>query len=132
LDGEATMIELLALALTRVQIAAAFGVLIVLLLRLPVRRLFGPRRAYGLWAIVPVAAVASVFPSRAETLKIGVAAAPLSLGLALTVLAIWLLGAAILAGFMLLQERAFRRRADRGRGRARRNGRPVAAPGAAS
>jgi beta-lactamase regulating signal transducer with metallopeptidase domain len=108
------MIELLALALTRVQIAAAFGVLLVLLLRLPVRKLFGPRRAYGLWAVVPVAAVASVFPSRAETLKIGVAAAPLALSLALTVLAVWLAGAAIFAGFMLLQERAFRRRADRG------------------
>jgi beta-lactamase regulating signal transducer with metallopeptidase domain len=112
--GKATMIELLALALTRVQIAAAFGVLVVLLLRLPVRKLFGPRRAYGLWAIVPVAAVASVFPSRAETLQIGAAAAPLALSLALMVLAVWLAGAAVFAGFMLLQERAFRRRADRG------------------
>lgn len=108
------MIELLVLALTRVQIAAAVGVLIVLLLRLPVRRLFGPRLAYGLWAIVPVAAIASVFPSLSETLRIGQAAVPLTLDLALKVLAAWLAGAAVFAGVMLLQERAFRRKADRG------------------
>jgi beta-lactamase regulating signal transducer with metallopeptidase domain len=112
--GNAAMIELLVLAMTRMQIAAACGVLMVLLLRLPVRKLFGPRRAYGLWALVPVAAVASVFPSRAETLEIGAAAAPLSSGLALSVLAAWLAGTAAFAGLMLWQESAFRRRADRG------------------
>ncbi|MBU4433528.1 MAG: peptidase M56 [Alphaproteobacteria bacterium] len=108
------MIELFALALTRAQIAAAFGVLLVLVLRLPVRKLFGPRLAYGLWILAPVAAAASVFPSLAETLWIGEAAAPLSRGLALTVLATWLVGAAVFAGVMALQEHAFRRRADRG------------------
>ena len=108
------MIELFALALTRAQIAAAFGVLLVLVLRLPVRKLFGPRLAYGLWILAPVAAAASVFPSLAETLWIGEAAAPLSRGLALIVLATWLVGAAVFAGVMVLQEQAFRRRADRG------------------
>ncbi len=108
------MIELFALALMRMQIAAAVGVVIVLLLRLPVRKAFGPRRAYGLWALVPVAAAASVFPSRAEILEIGATAAPLTLGLALTVLAAWLAGAAIFAGLMLWQERVFRRRAALG------------------
>lgn len=108
------MIELLVLAMTRMQIAAACGVVVVLLLRLPVRKLFGARLAYGLWTIVPTAAVASVFPSRAETLEVGAATAPLALGSALMVLAAWLAGAALFAGLMLWQDRAFRRRADLG------------------
>jgi beta-lactamase regulating signal transducer with metallopeptidase domain len=108
------MIDLLVLALMRVQIAAAIGVVIVLLLRLPVRWLFGPRLAYGLWSLVPVAAVAGLFPSLSETLRASGGAAPLGHHLALKVLAAWTSGAAVLAGFMLLQERAFQRRAARG------------------
>ncbi|OZA73742.1 MAG: peptidase M56, partial [Caulobacter sp. 39-67-4] len=72
------MIELLVLALTRVQVAAAAAVLLVLLLRVPVRNLFGARLAYGLWSLVPAAAAASVFPSLAETLGVGAPAAPLA------------------------------------------------------
>ncbi|WP_419254576.1 M56 family metallopeptidase [Caulobacter sp. ErkDOM-YI] len=109
------LIELLALALTRVQIAAAAGVVLVLLLRLPVRGLFGPRLAYGLWAIVPVAAAASVFPSLAETLEVGAPTSPLAPGLAMTILAAWVIGAALFAGFMLWQEHAFRRTAAKGK-----------------
>ena len=108
------MIDLLVLAVTRVQIAAAVGVLAVLLLRLPVRWLLGPRLAYGLWMLVPAAAVAGLFPSLAETTRAGVAAQPLGPSLALKLLLAWLLGAALLAGVMILQERAFRRRAERG------------------
>lgn len=108
------MIQLLALALMRAQIAAALGVLLVLLLRLPVRALLGPRLAYGLWAIAPAAAVASLFPSLSETLEVGATVSPLTLTLALGVLAVWLAGAALFAGIVLLQERAFRRLADRG------------------
>lgn len=109
------MAELFALALTRVQIAAAAGVLLVLLLRLPARRLFGPRLAYGLWAIVPAAAAAGVFPSLAETLEVGAPAAPLAPGLALTMMIVWLTGVALFASFMLWQEQAFRRTAARGK-----------------
>lgn len=108
------MIELLALALMRAQVAAALGVIAVLLLRLPARRLLGPRLAYGLWAIAPTAAAASLFPSLSETLEIGATTAPLTLDLALKVVATWLAGAALFAGFILRQERAFRRLAQRG------------------
>jgi beta-lactamase regulating signal transducer with metallopeptidase domain len=108
------MIDLLVLALMRVQIAAAVGVLAVLLLRLPVRWLLGPRLAYGLWMLVPAAAVAGLLPSLAETTRAGVAAEPLGASLALKLLLVWAIGAALLAGVMMLQERAFRRRAERG------------------
>ncbi|PIB90966.1 M56 family metallopeptidase [Caulobacter sp. FWC2] len=108
------MIDLLVLALMRVQIAAAVGVLAVLLLRLPVRWLLGPRLAYGLWMLVPTAAIAGLFPSLAETTRAGVAAEPLGPSLALKLLLAWAMGAALLAGVMMLQERAFRRRAERG------------------
>jgi beta-lactamase regulating signal transducer with metallopeptidase domain len=108
------MIDLLVLALMRVQIAAALGVLAVLLLRLPARRLFGPRLAYGLWMLVPTAAVAGLFPSLAETTRTGIAAEPLGTGLALKLLLAWMVGAALLTGVMVLQEYAFRRRAAQG------------------
>lgn len=109
------MIELLVLALTRVQVAAGLGVLLVLLLRLPVRKLLGPRLAYGLWAIVPAAGVASTFPSLSETLEVGATASPLALDVALKVLAAWLAGAALFGAFIVRQERAFRRLADQGK-----------------
>ncbi|WP_425995512.1 M56 family metallopeptidase [Caulobacter sp. DWR1-3-2b1] len=109
------MIELLALALTRVQLAAAAAIVLVLLLRVPVRNLLGPRLAYGLWALVPAAAAASIFPSLAETLEVGAPTAPLAPGLALKVLVLWLVGVALFAGFMLWQEYAFRRMAAQGK-----------------
>lgn len=109
------MIELFVLALTRVQIAAAAAVLLVLLLRVPVRHLLGARLAYGLWALAPAAAAASVFPSLAETLEIGAPTVPLAPGLAVKILALWLTGAAAFAGFMMWQEHRFRRAAARGK-----------------
>lgn len=106
--------ELLVMTLMRAQIAAAAAVLLVLALRLPTRRLFGARRAYGLWAIVPAAAAASAFPSLSETLEVGTPAAPLGVGLATEVLILWLAGAAVTAALVVWQEHAFRRRAARG------------------
>ncbi|UAL09544.1 M56 family metallopeptidase [Caulobacter segnis] len=108
------MIELLALALMRAQVAAAFGVVLVLLLRLPLRRLFGPRLAYWLWAIAPAAAIASLFPSLSESLEIGATASPLAPDAALKVVAVWLAGAGVFAGFVAWRERAFRRLVERG------------------
>jgi beta-lactamase regulating signal transducer with metallopeptidase domain len=70
------MSELLILLL-RMNLAAAVGVLVVLALRRPARRLFGPRMAYGLWTLVPAASVALLLPGRVETIVVrapGVAA----------------------------------------------------------
>ncbi|MBO9545670.1 M56 family metallopeptidase [Caulobacter sp.] len=108
------MIELLVLAVVRAQIAAALGVILVLLLRLPVRHLLGPRQAYGLWALPPVAAIASLMPSLSETFEIGATTPPPALGSALVALCVWLAGAALFAAFIVRQERAFRRLADLG------------------
>ncbi|MBS0333638.1 MAG: hypothetical protein JSS35_12800, partial [Proteobacteria bacterium] len=50
--------------LLRLNLAAGAAVLAVLLLRAPVRRLFGARIAYGLWSLVPLAALAMLVPAR--------------------------------------------------------------------
>ena len=107
--------ELLALTLLRTQAAAAAAVLLVLLLRDPTRKLFGARLAYRLWALVPVAAIATVFPSLSETLGSGVPPTLMGEERAALVLAVWLAGGVALATAILLQERAFRARAEAGR-----------------
>lgn len=57
--------EVLA-ALVRANLVGAVAVLAVLALRIPVRRLFGPEVAYGLWALPPLAAFATLLPARTE------------------------------------------------------------------
>ena len=57
--------EVLA-ALLRSNLVLALAILAVLALRIPVRRFFGPEIAYGLWAVPPVAALASVLPARVD------------------------------------------------------------------
>jgi beta-lactamase regulating signal transducer with metallopeptidase domain len=107
--------ELLALTLLRTQAAAMAAVLLVLLLRGPVRGLIGARLAYRLWALVPVAAIATVFPSLSETLGSGSPPPLMGQEHAVLLLAAWLAGAVALATVIVLQERAFRARAQIGR-----------------
>ena len=63
------MSELL-LVLTRTNLALAAAILLVIALRLPVRRLFGARVAYGLWSLVPLAALAMLLPARVATVAV--------------------------------------------------------------
>ncbi|ENZ81471.1 MULTISPECIES: M56 family metallopeptidase [Caulobacter] len=107
------MTELFALALIRAQIAAAAAVLLVILLRPLARGAFGPRRAYGLWIIVPAAAAAAFFPSLAETLDFGSPARPLGVWAGKLIL-LWLAGCAIATAILTLREHVFRRRVDQG------------------
>ena len=107
------MTELFALALIRAQIAAAAAVLLVVLLRSVARDVFGPRRAYGLWTIVPAAAAAAFFPSLAETLDFGLPARPLGVWASKLIL-LWLAGCAVATIVLVLRERMFRRRVDQG------------------
>jgi len=107
------MIELFALALVRAQIAAAAAVLVVVLLRPSARRLFGPRRAYGLWAVVPAAAAAAFFPSLAETMEIGDPAQPWGAWASKLVL-LWLGGCLAATAVLIVRERLFHRRIARG------------------
>ena len=55
------------LALLRINLAVAAAIAVVMLLRLPARRLFGARIAYGLWSLVPLAAAAMLLPARTVT-----------------------------------------------------------------
>ena len=107
------MIELFALALIRAQIAAAAAVLLVVILRPSARRLFGPRRAYGLWAIVPAAAAAAFLPSLAETMDIGSPARPLGVWAGKLIL-LWLAGCAVATAILALRERLFRQKVEQG------------------
>jgi len=55
--------EVLA-ALLRANLVLAIGVMAVLALRIPARRIFGPEVAYGLWAAPPLAALACLLPAQ--------------------------------------------------------------------
>lgn len=58
------------LVLIGANLAAAVAVALVLVLRIPARRLFGPRIAYGLWLLVPLAAAGMLLPSRVTTVTV--------------------------------------------------------------
>lgn len=101
--------DLLA-ALVRANLAAAVAVVAVLILRAPVRRLFGAHVAYGLWAATPLAYVGSLLPARTDpNLAVSVTdqAAP-SFGPGLA--ALWLAGVVLsLIGLALGQAMFLRR-----------------------
>ena len=64
--------DLLSL-LTRANLAIGVAVLLILVLRRPVRGLFGARAAYALWLIAPLAVVAVLPPARTVTVRAPVA-----------------------------------------------------------
>jgi beta-lactamase regulating signal transducer with metallopeptidase domain len=51
-------------AIARANLAAALAIIAVLLLRGGVRRLFGSQKAYALWSLTPIAALATLLPAR--------------------------------------------------------------------
>jgi len=63
------MADLLAILL-RVNLALAVAVAGVMILRLPVRRLFGARVAYGLWTLPVLAVLAMIVPERVVTIRL--------------------------------------------------------------
>jgi len=67
--------DLLALLL-RANLAIGAAVILALLLRRPIRNLFGARAAYALWLIAPLAALAVLVPSRIVTVPAPAPAAP--------------------------------------------------------
>ncbi|HET6970595.1 MAG TPA: M56 family metallopeptidase, partial [Phenylobacterium sp.] len=48
----------------RMNLAGAAAVLVVLALRIPARKLFGPELAYRLWAAPPLAVLGALLPAR--------------------------------------------------------------------
>lgn len=116
-------IELLVLMFLKAQAAASGVVLLVLALRLPVRRLLGAELGYILWALVPIAAMASLFPTLPEFRR-QLDAAPDGLALqtlqlpvmhhAIILFQIWLAGAALAAAVFALGHRRFACKARQG------------------
>jgi len=124
------------LLLLRVNLAASAGVLAILLLRRPVRRLFGARIAYGLWVLAPLAGLAMLLPARVVTLSApaavwGVQAvgAPLDVGplasapvmhgvpgAAAILWAVWLGGVGAAVAHLVRSQLRFARAAATGRG----------------
>lgn len=117
------------LFLLATNIAAAVAVLVVLALRVPIRRLFGPGVAYGLWALVPLAALGMLLPAR--TIYIAAPATSEGAGFdALTVatpaassgphfmplaLALWIAGGLASLAWLARRQIAFARAAREGR-----------------
>lgn len=118
--------ELLLLMFLKAQAAASCAILLILVLRLPVRRLFGAEIGYHLWCLAPVAGLSGLFPSLSE---IGgdIKKAPTGLFGALTTLrgpalqhadwivGAWLAGAIVLGGLFVLGQWRFERSARKGR-----------------
>jgi beta-lactamase regulating signal transducer with metallopeptidase domain len=117
-------IEFLIYMFLKVQVAASGAILLTLILRLPVRRLFGAEIGYSLWLLVPVAGLAALFPSISEfsapasKLPAGLAGvlikAPV-LQSAWTVVLVWAAGAILLAALFALGQWRFGRSARAGR-----------------
>lgn len=107
-------------------IAAAAAILFVLAVRRPAARLFGAHAAYSLWAMVPVAMLATLVPERTTETIVGeflIGGLPASHALARAadaawfapaLLALWTLGAIALAVLFVRRQRDFQKDAEIG------------------
>ena len=113
--------------LIELNIAAGAAILFVLLVRTHATRAFGPHAAYALWAMVPVAMVATLIPERTtETLvtEFLVGGLPASLAhmqaaaatswLPVIIASAWIIGAIAVFLILVRRQRAFQRDADLG------------------
>lgn len=113
------MAELLA-NLIWANLAASTAVLAVLILRLPVRQLFGAQLAYALWALVPLAFCAGLVPPRnsqsalAAPLGERVLTADLAPDALHGVALAWAVGAGVVVALILLAQLRFLARARLG------------------
>lgn len=110
--------EALAL-LVSANLAAGVAILAVLALRLPTRRLFGARLAYGLWGVVPAAFLANLMPPREaagppEALPAVAKLSPLATDLDGPLPMIWLIGALAAAAWIAWTQARFLRSAALG------------------
>jgi beta-lactamase regulating signal transducer with metallopeptidase domain len=117
------------LVLVRVNLAAAAAVVLVMILRRPVRRLFGARVGYGLWAVVPLFAAAMLLPARVVTLArpaaptaefvsaVGAGYAPSRqpVDVSSILLWLWMAGAAAALAYLAWRQAQFGRAARAGR-----------------
>ena len=115
--------------LLNLNLVLAGAIAVVMLLRLPTRRLFGARVAYGLWGLPPLAGAAMLLPARVLTLRIPASApepaavasgamlavGPAPVDLRPSLAALWLLGAAASLGVLAWRQVRFARAAKAGR-----------------
>ncbi|MEJ7746875.1 MAG: TonB family protein [Luteimonas sp.] len=109
-------------------VASSLALLLALALRRPLRAVFGARIAYGIWALLPVALIAVLLPAAPAPLSVSMLPATVfttmpvqaAAGAAarmsdprLLVVALWLLGVAIVIGMFARQQRRFRARLGR-------------------
>jgi beta-lactamase regulating signal transducer with metallopeptidase domain len=108
--------DLALLFLLRANAAASAAILIVLLLRPAARRWLGPEVAYGLWLLVPVAGLTSLFPNLSD-FRNGQQSGALTFQVAHAdvLMAVYLVGAAVLLALLIFSEFRFRRLASAGR-----------------
>lgn len=107
-------------------LATSAALVVVLLLRRPMRAAFGAGAAYALWALVPVALIAVLLPAPVRSMALmpmavrvggvqAVAVAPADAAVPWmpVLLVLWLTGALAMAGLQLWQQRRFLRRLGR-------------------
>ncbi len=114
--------------LGRGQLALTIGAVLVLALRRPVRRAFGPLAAYRLWLVAPLCGIAALLPAPgpnpssalAPVVSLAAEAAwrakPVmrqALGVSEILLAVWMLGAVALAAVFAARQARFVRRLGR-------------------
>lgn len=108
--------EVLA-AILRANLVGTAAILVVLILRIPARRLFGPHVTYWLWCAPPLAAFATLLPPRTED---GAAArnalAAVVHPVSAPALLAWALGATLVIGMLVWAQRRFMREVRAGRG----------------
>ncbi|MBN9318850.1 MAG: hypothetical protein BGN86_13040 [Caulobacterales bacterium 68-7] len=110
--------DLAVLFLLRANIAAAIAILVVLAARPMVRRLIGPTQGYWLWALVPVAAATSLFPSLQDFMsswrQMGTGGNDFSIPYSGPLLVAFFIGAAVTLVLFVIGEVRFRRMARAG------------------
>jgi beta-lactamase regulating signal transducer with metallopeptidase domain len=107
-------------------LALAIAVAVVMAVRLPVRRLFGARVAYGLWSLPPLAVLGLLLPARVmkvtvpslpaqarpaagETFADAVAASAATFDMRPLLVALWLLGVLASVAWLVVQQVQFAR-----------------------
>jgi beta-lactamase regulating signal transducer with metallopeptidase domain len=108
--------DLALLFLLRANLAASAAIVLVLLLRPAARRWLGPEVAYGLWMLVPIAALTSLFPNLNDFRLGQQAGAPnFPVDHAALWMTAYLVGAAMLLALFVFSELRYRRLARMGR-----------------
>jgi TonB family protein len=106
--------------LLQATVALTLALALVAVLRRPLRHWLGARAAYACWALVPLATLAVLLPARDAGTALtaaplfpqvlpGLASAQSALPLSTITLVLWLLGAIVLGGILVVRQRRFER-----------------------